>query len=155
MGRDLITWVSKPFDALSAREIHRILMLRQDVFVIEQECIYPDIDDKDDDSIHVFGVDQEQRVVAYARLVPPGRKYAEPAVGRVVVAGQGRGVGLGYRLMECVLAEADKIYPGLGNRISAQAHLKAFYEAFGYTQVSEVYDEDGIPHIEMLRPPVI
>ena len=153
MGRNLITWVSKPFDALSAREMHRILMLRQDVFVIEQDCIYPDIDTKDDDSVHVFGIDQEQRVVAYARLVPPGLKYDEPAVGRVVVEEQGRGIGLGYRLMEYVLAEADKMYPKLGNRISAQAHLKAFYESFGYAQVSDVYDEDGIPHIEMLRPP--
>ena len=149
----MITWASKRFDDLSVREMHRILMLRQEVFVIEQDCIYPDIDAKDEDSLHVFGVDQNGFVVAYARLVPPGLKYAEPAVGRVVVAQQARATGMGYELMERVLVEARKLYPGQGNRISAQAHLKRFYSAFGYAQVSDEYDEDGIPHIEMLLAP--
>lgn len=153
MNKNLITWVSKPFEELTAREMHQILMLRQDVFVIEQDCIYPDIDAKDEDSLHVFGVDQKETVVAYARLVAPGLKFAEPAVGRVVVARQARATGLGVQLMERVLDDACKIYPGMGNRISAQAHLKRFYSQFGYEQVSDEYDEDGIPHIEMLLSP--
>lgn len=128
-------------------------MLRQDVFVIEQDCIYPDIDAKDEDSLHVFGVDQNGEVVAYARLVPPGLKYVEPAVGRVVVARQARSTGIGYQLMERVLDDACRLYPGQGNRISAQAHLKKFYGSFGFEQASDEYDEDGIPHIEMLLAP--
>lgn len=150
MNKNAITWFSKPFTEMSAHEMHRILMLRQDVFVIEQNCIYPDIDPKDDDALHVFCRDQSGAILAYARLVPPGLKFAEPAVGRVVVARHARATGLGVLLMERVLEDAQKLYPGMGNRISAQAHLKRFYSQFGYEQVSDEYDEDGIPHIEML-----
>ena len=155
MNINLITWASKRFDDLTVQELHRILMLRQEVFVIEQDCIYSDIDAKDEDSLHVFGIGPDGAVIAYARLVPPGLKYAEPAVGRVVVARQARSSGMGYQLMEKVLEDARKLYPELGNRISAQAHLKKFYSTFGYEQVSDEYDEDGIPHIEMLLPPVL
>lgn len=153
MDKNLITWDSKAFSQLNVLDLHQILMLRQDVFVIEQDCIYPDIDEKDLLSHHVFGKDPEGCVLAYARLVPPGIKYAEPAVGRVVVAKKARSIGLGYQLMARALEEAGKLYPGQGNRISAQAHLKSFYNSFGYEQVSDEYDEDGIPHIEMLLSP--
>jgi ElaA protein len=167
-----LRWKVCRFDEISSLEMFYILKLRQDVFVVEQNCAYHDIDDLDRACFHVFAYsdaaahsDQpsmqadfkganslDPEVLAYARLVPPNLKFREPAVGRVVVAQKARGAKLGYALMRQVLDFADDTYPGAANRISAQEHLKGFYGYFGYEVVSDVYDEDGIPHVEMLRP---
>lgn len=146
-------WKEKRFDALSSYELFSILKLRQDIFIIEQACIYPDIDDLDPKSRHIFATNSEGEVYAYVRLVPPQFKYSEPSIGRVVVREPERKGGTGKALMQYALGVNERQYPGQGNKIGAQAHLKAFYGALGYEQVSEVYDEDGIDHIDMLRAP--
>jgi len=151
MSKSLLEWHVKSFDELTGQEMHGLLKLRQDVFVIEQDCIYPDIDSLDSRSSHVFCVCPQRGVVAYARLVEPKLKYQEPSIGRVVVLEALRKYGVGRELMLRALAHADLMYPEQANRISAQAHLHDFYSSLGYEQVSDVYDEDGIPHIEMLR----
>lgn len=145
-------WESLFFSELTGAQMHALLKLRQDVFVVEQNCIYSDIDAYDHNAMHVFLSNERHEVVAYARLVDPGIKFAEPSIGRVVVAESERGSGLGYLLMQKALEQANYLYPMKANRISAQKHLKDFYSSFGYEQVSEEYDEDGIPHVEMLRP---
>lgn len=145
-------WEARFFSELTGAEMHALLKLRQNVFIVEQKCIYPDIDVYDQHAMHVFLTDQKQDMVAYARLLDPGVRFHEPSVGRVAVALSERGNGIGRMLMEKTLEQSEYLYPMKSNRISAQMHLKDFYASFGYEQVSDEYDEDGIPHIEMLRP---
>lgn len=134
------------FDALT---LFQYLRLRQDVFVVEQQCAYPDIDELDLVSSHLLGWDGE-RIAACLRLVPPGLKFAEPSLGRVITAGFARGTGVGHVLVEQGLMGASEQYPGLANRIGAQAHLQAYYGRHGFVTVSDQYDEDGIAHVDML-----
>jgi len=147
----VLQWYVKQFAELSVEELLGILRLRQDVFIIEQDCIYPDIDDLDQSSVHVFAKEQGGDVVACTRLVPPSLKYKEPSVGRVVVAQSHRKDGCGVELMQRSIAESERLYPGQGNRIGAQLYLNKFYRSLGYENVSDEYDEDGIPHIDMFR----
>lgn len=141
-------WQIKSFEELSTTELYKILSLRQEVFVVEQNCPYLDSDGYDVHSVHLMGIEDE-KLIAYARIVFPSIKYDEPSIGRVVVSETERKSGFGRELMERAILVSKKIFPGLGNRISAQAHLKAFYESLGFVGVSEIYNEDGIPHIEM------
>lgn len=143
------SWSIKEFQELSATELYKILQLRIDVFMLEQDCLYPECDDKDFKSTHIFAQSDKQ-MIAYARLVQPAISYSESSIGRVVVHKDFRKFGLGKELMVHSIAHLVKIYPNDGIRISAQAHLQKFYEELGFSKVSDVYLEDNIPHIEML-----
>jgi len=148
-----IDWQWSLFDELSARDLYDILKIRQAVFVVEQDCAYQDVDDIDQYAWHLLGIQQSgttKRLVAYLRLVYPAIKYPEPSIGRVLTVASVRGQGLGKALTREALAQAAREYPGQRVRISAQSHLSDFYKEFGFEIVSEPYDEDGIPHVEML-----
>lgn len=149
-------WRCCPFEALGARELQRIHRARQQVFVVEQNCVYLDADEADEVSWHLAAWrDGTAELLAYARIVPPGVKYAEASIGRVITSAAARGTGLGRELVRRAVEQAEAIFPGRGIRISAQAHLARFYASFGFASVGDEYLEDGIPHIEMLRPPTV
>ena len=139
----------RPFDALTPRELHDAFALRQRVFVVEQACIYQDVDGKDPIALHLLARDGEE-LVAYARILPPGARFDVAAIGRVVVAPERRGEGLARRLMiEAIRIAREHHGPRVA--LSAQAHLEAFYTSVGFVRVGDVYDEDGIPHVDMRR----
>lgn len=148
-------WYCKPFDALTAREVYAILSVRSEVFVVEQRCVYLDPDGKDAQAHHLFAVDGAQQgrpqVAAYMRLLPPGVSYEEASLGRVLTGTAHRGRGLGQELLKRGLAHANGFWPDAALRIGAQAYLQKLYESAGFAKVGEPYDEDGIPHIEMVR----
>lgn len=146
------TWVCEPFDGLSPRLLYALLKLRADVFVLEQQCLYADLDGADAACHHLYAVGAEGQVVASARLVPAGLKFHEASIGRVVTAPSLRGLGLGHALMARACAEVRRIWGEQPIRIGAQAHLQSFYAQHGFATVSPPYDEDGIAHVEMLRP---
>ncbi|QHQ40826.1 GNAT family N-acetyltransferase [Microbulbifer hydrolyticus] len=142
------------FDQLTTYELYEILRARQEVFAVEQECVYQDLDGKDLYAWHFTCWDSQQEsptLLAYLRLVPPGKKYAEPSIGRVLTRKSVRGTGIGKELMRLGIEHTLRQFPAAPIRISAQLYLKRFYEEFGFVQSTEEYDEDGIPHIEMLR----
>lgn len=144
-------FIQKSFQELSLRELHDILKLRQDVFIVEQACIYPDLDGLDEESIHVIGVDTDTGgLLAYARILPPGLKYEEVAIGRVLTHPSARGTGLGRTLMIKCLEACRAHYPDHGVKISAQEYLEKFYLSLGFETTSAPYDDDGIMHIDML-----
>jgi ElaA protein len=154
-----LTWRCAPFDELTPREVHDMYQLRVAVFVLEQECPFQDVDGADLASWHLLGFSPsplgegrgEGQLVAYARLVPAGVKFAEPSIGRVATAQTVRGTGLGRELMKRSIERSDALWPGLPVRIGAQQRLERFYQSLGFETVSDMYLEDGIPHIEMLR----
>jgi ElaA protein len=146
----VIDWSCKPFERLTAREIHDILQARAAVFVVEQNCAFQDVDGADPVSEHLVGR-EDGDIVAYCRLVPPGVKYAEPSIGRVITSRAARRTGTGRALMARALERAEELWPGHCIRIGAQHYLERFYGSFGFVQSSEPYDEDGIQHIEMIR----
>ncbi len=149
-----VRWRCCAFDALAVAELDAIYRARQQVFVIEQGCAYLDADGVDAQCWHLAAWSAAQAdPLAYARIVAPGVKYPEASIGRVITSGAARGTGLGRELVRRAVAEAEALFPGTGIRISAQAHLQRFYGAFGFLAVGDEYMEDGIPHIEMLRPP--
>ena len=129
------------------------LRLRSDVFVVEQGCVYRDMDDHDLSAWHLTGTGPSGRLLAAARLLPPGEKYPEPSLGRVIVTPASRGTGAGHLLVDEALRKAAAEYPGRGHRIQAQAHLERFYGSHGFEPAGEVYVEDGIPHIDMTLAP--
>ncbi len=138
----------KRFKELTLEELYEILRLRSEVFVVEQECIYNDIDGKDIDSLHVM-IKDNGRIEAYLRVIKPGISYDESSLGRVLVAKDARGKGLARRI---VREGIDCITKGWNERkitIGAQEYLKEFYGSFGFKAVSDVYMEDGIPHLDM------
>ena len=148
-------WISQPFDELGVRGLYRALRLRAEVFVIEQRCIYLDPDGLDEFAWHLQGmgqgVDGGEELFAYARLLPPSIGDGAARIGRVITASTARGGGLGRALMSQALRECHKLWPGQPIELGAQAHLREFYGSFGFTPVSDVYDEDGIPHIDMRK----
>ena len=141
------TWSHRNFSELSTDELYRIIALRQRVFVVEQACVYLDADGADLVSSHLWATDAGA-IVAYLRIVPAGVKFAEVSIGRVITAPEARGTGLGKELMRRGVAAAGPV----AIRIGAQAHLERFYGEVGFRRVSEPYIEDGIPHVDMLRP---
>ena len=140
-----------PFDRLSAREVHDVLQLRSRVFVVEQTCPFLDADGLDPNCWHGLGRAADGVLLATARLVPPGLSYEEPAIGRVVTAPEVRRTGAGRALMTSAIHQVKRLYPGQSIKIGAQRYLEKFYGSFGFEPVGEPYDEDGIPHIHMLR----
>ena len=142
------TWHDREFVELTVRELYAITALRERVFVVEQNCVYLDADGVDPQCRHLWAEDETTRAIhAYCRLVPAGLKFAEASIGRVITAPEARGSGLGKELMLRAIA-AIGVMP---IRIGAQAHLEKFYGDLGFVKASPPYDEDGIPHIEMLR----
>lgn len=146
-----INWICKHFNDLSAEEFHDIVQLRINVFIVEQNCPYPEIDGKDKNAFHVFGKNEENKIVAVSRIIPPGISYDECSIGRVASSSTTRLIGCGIDLMGYSIEKINSIYGKSDIRISAQEYLKSFYEKFGFVKVSDSYLEDDIPHIEMLR----
>ena len=150
----MIKWQWALFDELSLYELYEIMKVRQAVFAVEQDCVYQDADDLDQVAWHLIGWHEhsnEKKIVAYLRVVFPQRKFPEPSIGRVLTTPEARGTGLGKALTREVITRIADKYPNTAVRISAQQYLEKFYSAFGFETVSKPYDEDGIPHIEMLR----
>lgn len=147
-------WQWCGFPQLSGNDVHALLGLRQEVFIIEQQCIFADIDGLDQQSHHLLGwqvAHGERRLAAYLRVLAPGAKYAACSIGRVVTAPAARGTGMGRLLMAEGLRRSAALYPGLPIRIGAQQRLTDFYASFGFTVASAPYDEDAIMHVEMLH----
>lgn len=156
----MIGWRLARFEELSPREIHDLYRLRAAVFVVEQECAFQDLDGADPECWHLLGYASSLRaghaaqgeLLAYCRLAPPGVKYAEPSIGRVVTLRSARRTGRGRELMGEALASVERLWPGRAVRIGAQQRLERFYQEFGFATASAPYDEDGIAHVEMVRP---
>ena len=142
-------WTYKKFEELTVEELYLIMQLRNEVFVVEQNCPYQDADNKDQKSFHLTGWDGE-KLVAYARLIPPGISYSESSIGRVVSSPAYRGTGAGRELMKLAITRTIELFNTNTIKIGAQLYLKKFYESLGFIKSSEEYLEDGIPHIEML-----
>lgn len=143
-------WYSKKFEDLTPQELYAILQLRTEVFVVEQNCVFQDMDGKDVHCHHIMGWDGE-KLIATSRIVPPGIAYEFPSIGRVVTSPSARGQSAGRTLMNNSIEELIKLYGNSTIRIGAQLYLKKFYESFGFEQSGDVYDEDGIDHIQMTR----
>ncbi len=149
----MIHYSCKPFYKLSHDELYAIMVLRQEVFVVEQKCAYVDADKLDQKGHHLMGFDEARRLVAYARILPTATRYEEyPSIGRVITAKVVRGTGIGRELMEEGIERLYDIYGLSPIKVSAQIQLKAFYESLGFAQVGKKYREDGIWHIGMLKP---
>ena len=146
---DNIKWHCKKFRELTVTELYEILKLRSEVFVVEQKCVYLDADDKDALSHHLF-ITQNGCITAYARLLPPHLSFTEASIGRVLTNPLNRRKGLGILLMQQAIDKTLHLFDTDSIKIGAQLYLKSFYEGLVFVQCSEQYDEDGIPHIEML-----
>jgi len=146
----MLQWTCKKFEALTPYELYACLRLRSEVFVVEQTCVFLDMDNHDQQCHHLMGM-QGNQLVAYTRLVPPGIIYTEASIGRVVSSPLVRGSGAGRQLMQ---GSIEKVYELFGKgviKIGAQLYLKKFYESFGFVQTGDMYLEDGIEHIYMLK----
>jgi ElaA protein len=146
-------WEVKTFQQLTVEELFDVLKLRVDVFVVEQQCAYPELDeyDRQPETRHLSGLNEFGHVIAYARILPPGLRYPEANLGRFVVKADFRKQGIGHQLLRTALQEISGCWPKSSIRISAQEYLEAFYAQYGFHRVSEVYLEDGIPHVEMVK----
>ncbi|MBP8157421.1 MAG: GNAT family N-acetyltransferase [Flavobacterium sp.] len=145
-----LEWKIKRFETLSARELYDLLQLRAEVFIVEQNCVYQDIDGKDEKALHLIGEDNGE-VVAYARLFKPNDYFEQASIGRVVVKEHSRSKKLGHILMREAIQVIKSHFDQRKITISAQLYLKKFYESHGFIQTSEMYLEDDIPHIEMKK----
>jgi len=140
----------KSFAELSTDELYGILQLRAAVFVVEQDCVYQDLDGKDKKALHVIGIKDEE-VVAYTRIFRPGDYFKESSIGRVVVKRSERKYGFGYDIMKASIQAVEHHFNETSIHLSAQTYLKKFYISLGFEEVGDVYLEDNIPHIGMLR----
>lgn len=148
----MTSWICKKFDELSSSELYAIMQLRNEVFVVEQNCVYQDADNKDQLSWHHMGW-QGDKLVAYTRLLPQGVAYTkEPSIGRVVTSPFARGGGIGRELMEKSIAQLYKLFGETPIKIGAQLYLLKFYTSLGFKQTSDIYLEDNIEHVEMVKP---
>ena len=140
----------KSFKELSNEELYQILKLRSEVFVVEQHCVFLDMDNKDQESLHVMCY-IDDKLAAYTRVLPEGLSFEEVSIGRVITSPLYRGLGLGKEIMEQSIAVCEKLFGIAPIRIGAQLYLKKFYNEFGFVEIGDVYIEDGIVHIEMVR----
>jgi len=145
------TEICKPFGSLTTKELYAVLKLRSEIFVVEQNCVFLDMDDKDQDCQHLM-LYHKKELMAYSRIVPAGVSYTEPSIGRIVSSHAARGKGFGKQLLLLSIKNCKRLHGNRPIRIGAQLYLKTFYESFGFVVAGEVYDEDGIDHIEMVRP---
>lgn len=141
-----------PLGAMSPHTLYALLRLRAQVFVVEQRCVFQDMDGADADCLHVLAEGPQGQLLASARLVPAGLKYAEASIGRVVSDPAARHLKLGHVLMAQAVRTVCQLWGPQPIRIGAQAHLQHFYQRHGFVTVTAPYDEDGIAHVEMLRP---
>lgn len=146
----MIQWQVKTFGELSLEELYQLLRLRNEVFIVEQHCPYPDLDNADQLALHVLG-HLPEGLAAYTRLFAPGVRSDLASIGRVVTSPSARGTGLGRQLMERSIAAVAAHWGPVPIRISAQLYLQQFYESLGFVKKSEMYLEDNIPHIEMVK----
>ncbi len=146
-----LQWHWLRFDQLSREQLYELLRLRSEVFVVEQNCVFQDMDGLDDQAMHLLGV-RASELVAYVRCFPKGMTFDEASIGRVVTRQSARGGGLGHVLMAEAISALQQQWGAQPIRIGAQAHLKDFYQRHGFADVGKPYVEDGIPHLEMLRP---
>lgn len=150
----MMQWQWSSFDNLSTADLYAVLEKRQQVFILEQQCLYPDIDAIDRRAYHLLGWQERngaRELVAYLRCIEPGVKYREASLGRVLSAPSVRGAGIGKQLLEEGIRRIERQFPGHRIRISAQQYLERFYVGLGFRTMSEPYSEDGIAHVEMLR----
>lgn len=145
-----INWTCKAFNSLTPAELYSILQLRNEVFVVEQSCVYQDCDDKDRQSYHFMGL-QQDKLVAYTRLLPAGLAYEEISIGRVVTSPSIRGTKTGKLLMEKSIEKIRELFGSSAIKIGAQLYLKPFYQSLGFIECGGIYLEDGIEHIKMVR----
>jgi ElaA protein len=146
----MISWHLLPFNKLSTTQLYELIKLRVDVFVVEQNCPYPELDGKDnlDEVRHLLGVSNGE-LVACARLLPAGVTYENVSIGRIATKETARGNGLGHQLLSNALKLCENLWPGQIIDIGAQQHLQLFYQGHGFKPISAMYLEDGIPHIDM------
>lgn len=145
-----IHWRTAPFDALTPREVHDLLKLRVDTFVVEQCCAYPEVDGRDPEALHVLGTNEAGQVVACARILPPPSEGLR-RIGRVVVHPDLRGSGIAHQLMDHVLNTLQERFGTRHSMLSAQTQLEGFYSRHGFARTGPDYDWDGIPHVDMVR----
>ncbi|MDD3772338.1 MAG: GNAT family N-acetyltransferase [Weeksellaceae bacterium] len=145
-----LIWHFKKFEEFNPNELYAILRLRNDVFIVEQKCIYNECDNKDPKCFHLWCT-QNNKIIGYCRIVPPGVSYKEASFGRIVSHPDYRHLKIGHSLMRYLIQIIQNFYPSTPIRISAQTYLKKFYESYGFEQVSEEYLEDNLPHMEMLK----
>ena len=166
----MLRWHFSPFHELTPQDLHDLYQARAAVFVVEQKCVFQDVDGADPACWHLLGFSPspsgtqraergvgegrgEGQLFAYARFVPPGLKFPEASIGRVLTTQPARRSGAGRELMAESIRRAEGLWPGQAIRIGAQRYLEKFYGSFGFATSSEPYDEDGIEHVEMLRAP--
>ncbi len=147
-----ISWQWRSYQHLSTDDLYDLLALRQMVFVVEQKCAYLDADGFDRSARHLLGRADDGALAGSLRLLPPGCRFEQPSIGRVVAHPQHRGRGMGRLMMKQGIAEASRLYPGESLKVSAQQHLRSFYETLGFVADGDPYEEDGIPHLGMIRP---
>jgi ElaA protein len=144
-----INWVCKYFSELTTEELYQILRLRSEVFVVEQNCVFLDMDNKDLVCHHLMGWEEKQ-LMGYSRILRPGISYVESSIGRIVSSPAARNMGIGRELLAQSIQALYGLHGKRDIRIGAQYYLKEFYESFGFVQTGEIYSEDGIDHIEMI-----
>jgi len=149
----MIHWITKTFEELTTLELYALLRLRSEVFVVEQNCVFQDMDNADQLAVHIMGFDDEldNELAAYTRVFGPGIKYDMCSIGRVVTSPRARRSGIGKKLMEHSIAVIEERFGKVPIKIGAQQYLEKFYASLGFKQSSEMYLEDNIPHIEMIR----
>ncbi len=148
----MINFSLKSFTELTLEELYDAMVLRQEVFAVEQDCVYLDADNKDQDAWHLLGKNEKGALVAYLRILPKGLSYKQyPSIGRVVTSAKVRKQGAGKALLAAAIQEANTLFPGMDIKISAQTYLLRFYKSFGFEPTGEEYLEDGIPHMAMIR----
>tara|TARA_R110002049_G_scaffold64920_2_gene170747 strand:+ start:4683 stop:5126 length:444 start_codon:yes stop_codon:yes gene_type:complete len=140
----------KKFSELKLEELYRILQLRSEVFVVEQDCVYQDLDGKDEKALHVLGF-KNDKIIAYTRIFKPGLYFDEASIGRVVVAKNERDYKYGHDIMKASIEAVKDYFNTSEIKISAQCYLNKFYSNLGFKKVGEEYLEDGIPHIAMIK----
>jgi len=140
----------KKFNELTIHQLYELLQLRSQVFVVEQDCVYQDIDSKDQKSLHILGL-KNNKIIAYTRIFKPGDYFNEASIGRVVVAENERKFKYGYQIMKASINAIAAHFNTATIIISAQTYLKKFYNNLGFNQIGDGYLEDGIPHIKMLK----
>ena len=148
-----LVWSCAHFNDISVRDLYEIVALRTAVFIVEQRCPYQDTDGLDSVSHHLWTRGADGAIAAYLRIVPPGAKYAEPSLGRIATAPSARRTGFGRALVREGIARVEQMYGRRAIRIGAQRYLLDFYQQLGFRETGVEYDEDAIPHSEMLRPP--
>jgi ElaA protein len=149
-GSEIMNIQCKPFSELTALQVYQMLELRSEVFVVEQNCIYQDIDGKDNKpGVHHVLMTAHNRLLGYSRLLPPGLSYEAPSLGRIAIAATARRAGLGKQLLAQSVKHSQRLWPRLAITIGAQSYLVALYQQFGFEEVSAHYLEDGIEHVDM------